>query len=239
MNSSLRRGGGPPPGLLALLQVQQGIPSHKKTDLMSLDQIAYGGERSVIQYILVNTLIDIKSPRGETEPTASLGKAPRSREQFENENIRQPVGDVGVDVCADCSAPKSARFAPKSQPLRPRPRRGRGLAQRRHAAAGRRRAPGAGRRRAVLAAGFRATCDARMLRAVFISFTTFAASMASFVRLRFIAGGEDFDVINPWPKRWRIGGATSSSDLCSRPSASSYESNFSPQVIASSSQLFK
>jgi len=30
MNSSLRRGGGPPPGLLALLHVQQGIPSHKK-----------------------------------------------------------------------------------------------------------------------------------------------------------------------------------------------------------------
>ena len=53
-------------------------PEPQKTDLVSLDQIAYGGERSVIQYILVNTLIDIKSPRGETEPTAGLGQAPRS-----------------------------------------------------------------------------------------------------------------------------------------------------------------
>ena len=78
-----------------------------------------------------------------------------------------------------------------------------------------------------------------MMRVVFIIFMTFTASMASFVRLRFIAGGEDFDVINPWPKRWRIGGATSSSDLCSCPSASSFESNFSPQVIASSPQLFE
>ena len=78
-----------------------------------------------------------------------------------------------------------------------------------------------------------------MMRVVFIVFMTLTASMASFVRLRFIAGGEDFDVIHPWPKCWRIDGATSSSDLCSCPSASSFENNFSPQVTTSSSQLFE
>ena len=64
-------------------------------------------------------MIDIECLRRETMPTASLGKAPRSRKQLEDENIRQPGCNVGIDVRADCGAPKGARLAPKSQPLRP------------------------------------------------------------------------------------------------------------------------
>ena len=67
-----------------------------------------------------------------------------------------------------------------------------------------------------------------MMRVVFDVSMTFTASMPSFVRFRFVAGGANFDIVGRWAERWTIGSATSSSDLSSCPSASRFENDFSP-----------
>ena len=67
-----------------------------------------------------------------------------------------------------------------------------------------------------------------MTRVVFGVSMTFTASMSSFMRFRFFAGGANFGIVSPWLERWTIGGATTSSDLSSCPSASRFENDFSP-----------
>jgi hypothetical protein len=67
-----------------------------------------------------------------------------------------------------------------------------------------------------------------MMRVVLDVSMTFTASKPSFMRFRFVAGGANFDIISPWPERWTIGGATSSSDPSSCLGASRFEDNFSP-----------
>ena len=67
-----------------------------------------------------------------------------------------------------------------------------------------------------------------MMRVVLDVSMTFTASKPSFMRFRFVAGGANFDIVGPWLERWTIGGATTSSDLSSCPSASRFENDFSP-----------